>query len=130
MGKGSVAIDSSVILSILLRESHEAWCTNQLALYGPRLLLSAVNLTEILIVLQHRFPAHWEECYRTMLHAPIHIVPTSQQHAELAAMSHAKYPLNLGDGFAYALAKERLCPLLTLDSDFLKTDLEVIHPSR
>ena len=31
--------------------------------------------------------------------------------------------LNLGDCFAYALAKDRACPLLYVGDDFAKTDL-------
>jgi ribonuclease VapC len=31
--------------------------------------------------------------------------------------------LNLGDCFAYALAKERACPLLFIGHDFAKTDI-------
>lgn len=41
-----------------------------------------------------------------------------------------RYPLNLGDCFAYALAKQEDCPLLTLDRDFRNTDIEVILPRR
>ncbi|MGE3931835.1 MAG: type II toxin-antitoxin system VapC family toxin [Rhodospirillaceae bacterium] len=40
-----------------------------------------------------------------------------------------RLPLNFGDCFAYAHAKLLGVPLLTLDSDFLKTDLAaVLHP--
>lgn len=32
--------------------------------------------------------------------------------------------LNFGDCFAYALAKERGCPLLSVGEDFARTDLQ------
>jgi len=36
--------------------------------------------------------------------------------------------LNLGDCFAYALAKEEGVALLTLDGDFKATDLDIVVP--
>jgi ribonuclease VapC len=57
------------------------------------------------------------------------VAPT-RHHAELAAAARLRYPLNLGDCFAYALAKAEGCPLLALDDDFRKTDIELIAPPR
>lgn len=36
--------------------------------------------------------------------------------------------LNLGDCFAYALAKDEDCPILTLDRDFRGCDVQVVLP--
>ena len=60
----------------------------------------------------------------------IRLVHPTPRHAEIAASARLRYPLNLGDCFAYALAKDEACPLLTLDRDFRKTDLAVIMPRR
>ena len=37
--------------------------------------------------------------------------------------------IQLGDCFAYALARDEDCPLLTLDRDFRRTDITIIVPS-
>ena len=39
-----------------------------------------------------------------------------------------KYPLNLGDCFAYALAVTEKRAILTLDRDFTKTDVRSVVP--
>lgn len=44
-------------------------------------------------------------------------------------LARLRYPLNLGDCFAYALAKDEDRTLLTLDRDFRRSDLRVILPS-
>ena len=48
----------------------------------------------------------------------------------MAAAARLRYPFNLGDCFAYALAKEQNEPLLTLDRDFRRADIPVILPPR
>jgi ribonuclease VapC len=55
------------------------------------------------------------------------VAPTPEQ-AEIAAEARVRYPLNLGDCFAYALARHEDCPLLTLDRDFRRTDVKVVLP--
>jgi ribonuclease VapC len=40
------------------------------------------------------------------------------------------YVLNFGDCFAYALARERSCPLLFKGQDFAHTDIAVAVPDR
>lgn len=46
--------------------------------------------------------------------------------ASEAAHARLQYPINLGYCFAYALAKARSLPLLSLDSDFNKTDIRLV----
>ena len=53
----------------------------------------------------------------------IRLVPPTPSHAEIAAAARLRYPLNLGDCFAYALAKDEDRRLLTLDRDFRRSDL-------
>ena len=54
------------------------------------------------------------------------IVPVDRVLASAAAHARSQYPINLGNCFAYALAKARSLPLLTLDSDFNKTDIQLV----
>lgn len=43
--------------------------------------------------------------------------------ADIAARARLTFPLNLGDCFAYALARAEQCPILTLDEDFRAVDV-------
>jgi ribonuclease VapC len=58
----------------------------------------------------------------------IQIVPPTRRQAEIAVRARLKYPLNIGDCFAYALAKEEDCPLLTLDWNFRNADINIVLP--
>ena len=58
-------------------------------------------------------------------------VPVTVAEAQRVAAAYTRWgrglhraALNFGDCFAYALAKERQCPLLFIGNDFAKTDLQ------
>ncbi len=70
-------------------------------------------------------PAEMREIIKT---SRIEIIAPNERQAGIAAHGRLRYPLNLGDCFAYALAKEEGLPLLTLDRDFRNCDIEVILP--
>jgi uncharacterized protein with PIN domain len=59
---------------------------------------------------------------------PIDFVAPTTQHAFIAARARQRFPLNLGDCFAYALAVTENLPILTLDTGFLGVDVPVILP--
>lgn len=90
--------------------------------------MSSVNYAETLILIKDRQPELFENLRERIVLSPIRIVPPSQEQAEIAADARLRYPLNLGDCFAYALAKEEGIALLTLDRDFRRTDLELVLP--
>jgi len=50
------------------------------------------------------------------------------EQARIVAEARIRYPLNLGDCFAYALARVENCPILAKDSDFRKADNPVLFP--
>lgn len=58
----------------------------------------------------------------------IRLIPPTSVQAEMAAAARIRYPLNLGDCFAYALAKDDDVALLTLDRDFRSTDVFLMLP--
>jgi ribonuclease VapC len=93
---------------------------------GP-LLLSAVNYAEVVIQLEDRHPGAGRALEDLMEETEIQIKAPGQEEALIAARARLKYPLNLGDCFAYALAKVEECPLLTLDRDFRRTDVELMQ---
>lgn len=92
--------------------------------------MSTVNYAETLILVQDRQPLAAGEIREAFEASSLRLIPPTRRHAELAAAARLRYPLNLGDCFAYALAKEEDYPLLTLDGDFRHTDLTVILPGR
>jgi ribonuclease VapC len=58
------------------------------------------------------------------------VAPVNVVAAEAVGRAYARYgeglhaaSLNFGDSFAYALAKERGCPLLFIGNDFSQTDI-------
>jgi uncharacterized protein with PIN domain len=92
--------------------------------------MSTVNYVETLILVGERYPRRVDEVRELINSSEIRITPPTRLQAELAASARLRFPLNMGDWFAYAFAKEEDCPLLTLDRDFRNTDIKVILPKR
>ena len=90
--------------------------------------MSTVNLTEILIRLRDRRPRDIESLENQILQSGIEFVAPDIEQARIAAEARLRYPLNLGDCFAYALAKTKNLSLLTLDQDFRAVDVPLILP--
>lgn len=88
--------------------------------------MSTVNYAEVLILLGDRQPTLASDLREQVAALPIRWVAPTLRQAEIAAQARLDFPLNLGDCFAYALAKDEDAPLLTLDRDFRNTDLDVI----
>jgi len=91
--------------------------------------MSTVNFAEALILIQDRQRQLFGEIREAILSSPIRLVAPSPRQAEIATFARLRFPLNLGDCFAYALARDEDCPLRTLDRDFRRTDIAVIVPS-
>lgn len=92
--------------------------------------MSTVNYAEVLILAQDRQPKAAAEIRDAIENSSIQLVPPTAHQAEIAATARLRYPLNLGDCFAYALAKEQGSSVLTLDRDFRRTDVPVVLPPR
>ena len=122
-------VDTSVLLAVFFNEKHGPWAADRHRENSRWLRMSAVNYAEVLILLQDRQPHLFGAMREATETSAIRLVPPSKVQAEIAAAARLRYPLNLGDCFAYALAVEEDCPLLTLDRAFRRTDLEVILPA-
>lgn len=92
------------------------------------LRMSTVNLAETLIILRDRQPHHFAQLEHRVLNSGIKFVAPDLDQARSAAEARLRYPLNLGDCFAYALARSEKVGILTLDVDFRAVDLPVILP--
>lgn len=123
-----MVVDTSVLLAILFNEKHGTWSADQLQEHHGDLQMSTVNYAETLILIQDRQPSLFQDIREAIEVSAIRLVAPDARQAELAASARLRYPLNLGDCFAYALARQEGCPVLTLDRDFRKTDVPVILP--
>jgi len=117
-----------VILAIHFGESQATWALQRLQENSGLLLMSTVNLTETLIRLRDRQPERFTQLENRLLTSGIRFVPPDLEQARIAAQARLRYPLNLGDCFAYALAKVERLAILTLDSDFRLLDVPVVMP--
>ncbi len=119
-----MVIDSSAIIALFFEEQHADWVTQQLDKHAAAILMSTVNLAETLIIAQDRSAKSVGTLRQLLLSSGIQFEGPTVNQAELAAQARMRFPLNLGDCFAYALAKDRECGLITLDKDFKKSDLQ------
>jgi ribonuclease VapC len=123
-----LVVDTSALLAVFFNEKAGPWVLDHLQGNSADLAMSTVNYAEVLILVQDRQPAAYEEIREAIEASSIRLIPPTKHHAEIAAAARLRYPLNLGDCFAYALAKDEDSPLLTLDRDFRRSDLKVILP--
>lgn len=121
-----MVIDTSVLLALVFNEAKAPWCADLLNAHSGNLLMSTVNLAETLILIRNRQGTLFEEIRRELPRYAIEFVPPGVREAEIAAFARLRFPLNLGDCFAYALARTKDLPLCSLDQDFSSTDLPEI----
>jgi uncharacterized protein with PIN domain len=115
-----LVVDTSALLAVVFNEASAIWVLEQLDDSKDEALMSTVNLAEALIIVRsrHKKETAAEVAERQVLASEFKFIPPSVEHARLAAMARIKFPLNLGDCFAYALSSEQNCPILTIDRDF------------
>ena len=123
-----MVIDTSVLLAIYFAEADGEWAARKLTDHAPELCMSTVNLTETLIRVRDRQPDLADEIEERLVQSGIRFVPPDVEQARLAAGARLKYPLNLGDCFAYALAVAEDCAILALDRDFRAVDRPLVAP--
>jgi len=127
-----IVVDTSALMAIVMEEPTADSCSDCLALADP-VLISAGTLTEALIVSRMRNrQRQMEELIQTV--AP-QVIAVTEVFARGAANAYETWgkglhraALNFGDCFAYALAKERGCPLLFVGRDFAATDVLTALP--
>ncbi len=114
-------------MAILLDESETVACAEALAT-DDRIVISAVTVAEALVAAGRR--GLGSEMARLIDDLALEVVSVSSAVAERVAGIHAQWGrgvhpagLNLGDCFAYEVAKTRDCPLLYVGADFARTDI-------
>lgn len=123
-----IVIDGSALFAILLGEPEAHRCRAAIET-ADELYMSAGSLTECLIVAAGK--AVYDEMRNFIAALDLTIMPVNELRAHTGAEAYRiwgkgfhKASLNLGDSFAYALAKELDCPLLFIGNDFAHTDLQ------
>jgi len=126
-----IAVDTSALMAVVLDEPDAEACSNVLE-REDSILISAGTLAEALIVASRREVG--EEMERLIEGLAPQIIPVTQKIAEKMSGAHSRWGkgvhragLNFGDCFAYALARERGCPLLFVGDDFSQTDVEAVR---
>ncbi|MGH9516594.1 MAG: type II toxin-antitoxin system VapC family toxin [Terriglobales bacterium] len=124
-------IDSSVIVAILRREREADAMADAIEEASIR-RISAVSYVEAAVVIDSRHDPILSRGFDDLLFRTHTIIEgVTPEQAILAREAYRdfgkgrhKAGLNLGDCFAYALAKEKGEPLLFKGDDFRKTDVE------
>lgn len=123
-----MVVDTSALMAILLKEPQADACARAIKSDVDR-LISAGTVTECLVVATRRSADG--AMARLIEGIGFDIVNVTAVSAWRAGEAYRRWgkgrhpaSLNFGDCFAYALAKERACPLLFIGNDFSKTDIE------
>jgi ribonuclease VapC len=124
-------VDSSTIIAIL-RDEPDAAAMAEALQEAPIRRISAVTYVEAAVVADNdRNPLLSRRFDGLVRDAQMLVEPVTARQAELARQAYRdfgkgrhKAGLNLGDCFAYALAKEMDEPLLFKGDDFCHTDVE------
>jgi ribonuclease VapC len=124
-------VDASAVLAILFDEPEKAEFRD-LLLMTPELAMSPVNYLEASVRADDkRHPGKGPELDVLLAEFGVQIVSVTEDQAKFARQAYQRYgkgnhaaKLNLGDCFAYALARARNEPLLFKGDDFRQTDIE------
>lgn len=122
-----IVIDTSAIIAVATNEP-DALRLMETINADDEPLMSAATLTELLIVAARKgVLSDVEKFLQGFGHTTIDVTEDFARRAGEAYRLWGKgfHPagLNFGDCFAYALAKQRDCPLLYVGNDFSQTDI-------
>lgn len=123
-----MAVDTSALMAIVLGEERGPACAAALKT-DEDVVVSAGTIAEALVVAAGRNVS--PQMQRLIDDLGMEIVPVTLGSAQRVAAAYVRFgkgnhraALNLGDCFAYEIAKENACRLLYVGNDFAKTDVE------
>jgi ribonuclease VapC len=124
-----IVIDGSALFAILLAEAEAPRCRAAIE-SADELYMSAGSLMECLIVASRKDV--YDEMRNFIAALDLRIIPVTENLARAGVEGYRKWgkgfhpaKLNMGDSFAYILARDLDCPLLFVGNDFALTDVEV-----
>jgi len=118
-------LDTSAIAAVLFRE-RSGQRIIEIMQGGSELRMSTVNLAELLIIANHTGKAGAAEVEELLLQAGVSFWAPDETVSRMAASARARFPINFGDCFCYALAIREDDEILTLDAEFAKTDAKLV----
>jgi len=126
-----IVVDASPILAILFEEADAGSLETVLA-STPDAVISPVNLWEVMVRARSVHGQPGVHAAETLLAGlGLRVAPITADHARIAIEASGRFgrgtpaALNMGDCFAYALAKAEACVLLFKGDDFTHTDAEL-----
>jgi ribonuclease VapC len=127
-----MVVDASAVLAILLEEA-EAELFAAILAEAADALISPVNLWEVMIRARSARGEPGARAAEALVAAlGLRVAPATADQARAAVEASVRFgrgtaaALNLGDCFAYALAKTEACQLLFKGEDFARTDIEPV----
>jgi ribonuclease VapC len=125
-------VDASALLAILFDEPERRRFQERIADAPATCSISPINYVEAAIKADDpRHPNKAAELDALLEALSVAFAPVTAEQARMAREAYRRFGkgnhparLNLGDCFAYALAKARREPLLFKGGDFSKTDVE------
>ncbi len=131
MGIAKVIVDASALLAIIFDEADGDRFNRAISDEMEDLLISPINFVEAAIRADRRGAETSEALDEIVRVSGIKVAPITPHQTRLAREAYQRFgkgnhpaKLNLGDCFAYALAKARSEPLLFKGDDFRQTDVE------
>ncbi|MCC6618302.1 MAG: type II toxin-antitoxin system VapC family toxin [Chloroflexi bacterium] len=127
-------IDTSALVAVLLGEPEAPAMARAMAA-APACRISAATYLELAIVVDGRRDATPSGAIDALLRrGRIEVVPFTEGQARIAREAYQRFGrgsghparLNMGDCFAYALARDLGEPLLFKGHDFALTDIELV----
>ncbi len=124
-------VDTSAIVAILRGEADADRCIEAISLVAEPRRSAGTHLETAIVVDANRDPVLSGRLDDRLAAAPVQVEPVTRRHAEIARQAYrdsgkgSGHPagLNLGDCFAYALARASGEPLLFKGDAFTKTDV-------
>lgn len=125
-------VDTSVVIALAAEEPGVEWIRATLDAHASEpLRMSWVNIAECGMVLERAARGSSAALEAALAALGMEALESDYPIVRIAIDARARFALNFGDCFAYAHARARNEPLVTLDGDFLRTDLQaVLHPKR
>jgi ribonuclease VapC len=124
-----IVVDASALIAIALAEPEESAFSNVLIVSGGA-FIAPVNYVEVGVILrQRRFVEtraqldEWLAAYKVEIEEGRPLAPLALEAYYRFGKGLHRARLNLGDCFAYALAKQLDAPLLYKGDDFARTDI-------
>lgn len=125
-----IAVDTSALMAIVFVEPAMQSCKDALK-SDPSVVISAGTLSETLIVASRRNVS--EQVWRLIDELNFEVIPVTVATARRIEQAYSRWgkgvhraSLNLGDCFAYDVARQHDCALLYVGDDFSKTDVKSV----